>query len=39
MIAKNAVNVVHEREVNHTPVYTPDINVRWFVFSIYSVIT
>ena len=29
MTAKNAVNVVHEREKNHKPVYTPDINVRW----------
>ena len=29
MTAKNAVNVVYEREGNHKPVYTPDINVRW----------
>jgi len=29
MTAKNAVNVVHEREENHKHVYTPDINVHW----------
>jgi len=29
MTAKNAVNVVHEREENHKPVYTLDIDVRW----------
>ena len=36
MTAKNAVNVVHEREENHKSVYTPDINVRWqCVFHIF----
>ena len=29
MTVKNAVNIVHEREKNQKPVYTPDINVRW----------
>jgi len=29
MTAKNAVKVDYEREENHKPVYTPDINVRW----------